>query len=52
MSLTYTGNSSGSGYSFLIADTIKITDNSSMNIGNDYSSLSDGSPIKSTALYE
>lgn len=51
-SLTYTGNSSGSGYTFLIADTITITGNSSMTLGNDYSSLSNGSPIKSSALYE
>lgn len=51
-SLKYTGNSSGSGYTFLIADTIKITGNSSMTLGNNYSSLADGSPIKSSALYE
>jgi hypothetical protein len=51
-SLTYTGNSGGSGYTFLIADSITVTGNSSMTIGNNYSSLANGSPIKSVALYE
>ncbi|MGH8013725.1 MAG: pilus assembly protein TadG-related protein [Candidatus Binataceae bacterium] len=51
-SLTYNGNSSGSGYTFLIADTLSINGNSSLTIGNDYSSLSDGSPIKASTLYE
>lgn len=51
-SLTYTGNSSATGYTFLIADTIGATGNASMTIGNDYSSLANGSPIKSSALYE
>jgi len=50
--VTYTGNSSGSGYTFLIADSITITGNSSMTIGTDYSSLSAGSPIKSSTLFE
>jgi putative Flp pilus-assembly TadE/G-like protein len=50
--LTYLGNSSVSEYTIIIANTITITGNSSITIGNDYSSLSDGSPIKSTALYE
>lgn len=50
--LKYTGNSAGSGYTFLIADTITITGNASMTLGNNYSALSNGSPIKSSALYE
>jgi hypothetical protein len=29
-----------------------VTGNSSFTIGNDYSSLADGAPIKSSALYE
>ncbi|MGH7916553.1 MAG: pilus assembly protein TadG-related protein, partial [Candidatus Binataceae bacterium] len=51
-SLTYNGNSSASGYTFLVSDTLSVNGNSSMTIGNDYSSLSDGSPIKSSTLYE
>ena len=50
--LSYYGNSSSSGYTFLVADMITITGNSSMTIGSDYSSLSNGSPIKSSTLYE
>ncbi len=48
--LTYLGNSSLSGYTFLIADKITITGNSK--VGDNYSSLSEGSPIESSALYE
>ena len=51
-SLTYTGNSSSSGYTFLIADTITINGNASATLGDNYSSLTDGSPIKSSSLYE
>ena len=50
--ITYVGNSSGSGYSILIGYTITMTGNSSFTIGNNYSSLADGAPIKSSALYE
>jgi len=51
--LTYTGNSSTSGYTFLIADTITLTGSQiTMTLGNNYSSLTDGSPIQSSALYE
>lgn len=50
--IRYTGNSSGSGYTFLIADTISMTGNSSMTIGTDYSSLASGSPIKSSTLFQ
>jgi len=49
-SLNYIGNSSASGYTLLIADTLSITGNS--NLGDNYSSLSNGSPIRSSALYE
>ncbi|MGH7986276.1 MAG: hypothetical protein ACREQX_08330, partial [Candidatus Binataceae bacterium] len=48
--LTYAGDSSAGGYTFLIADRITVMRNAKL--GNDYSSLQDGPPIKSTALYE
>jgi len=51
-SVKYTGNSSGSGYTFLIANSITMTGNTSMTIGTNYSSLSAGSPIKSSTLFE
>ena len=50
--LGFFGNSSSSGYTFLIADSITLTGNTSMTLGNNYSSLSNGSPIKSSTLYE
>ena len=50
--ITYNGNSSGSGYTILIGYTISTTGNSSFTIGNNYSALANGSPIKSSALYE
>jgi Flp pilus assembly protein TadG len=50
--LTYVGNSGGSGYTILVAYTISMTGNSSFTIGNNYSSLAHGAPIKSSALYE
>ena len=50
--LTYVGNSSGSGYTIIVAYDIAMTGNSSFTIGNNYSSLANGSPIKSSALYE
>ncbi len=50
--LTYVGNSGGSGYTILVAYDISITGNSSLTIGNNYSSLANGAPIKSSALYE
>ena len=49
-SLTYTGNSSSSGYTLILARTVTVSGNST--IGDNYSSLADGSPIRSTALYE
>ena len=50
--VTYVGNSSGSGYTILIGYTITMTGNSSFTVGNNYSSLANGAPIKSSALYE
>jgi hypothetical protein len=50
--LSYFGNSSGSGYTVLVAYTVSIAGNSSFTIGNNYSSLANGAPIKSSALYE
>jgi hypothetical protein len=50
--VTYVGNSSGSGYTILIGYTISTTGNSTFTIGNNYSSLANGAPIKSSALYE
>ncbi len=51
-SLSYVGNSSSNGYTFLIADTISLGGNATARLGSDYSTLPNGSPIKSTALYE
>ena len=50
--LAYDGTSSGSGYTSLIADTIKFTGTTTMTLGSDYSSLGGQSPIQSDALYE
>jgi len=49
-SLSYIGNSSLSGYTLLVADTVHITGNATL--GNNYSSLANGSPISSNALYQ
>ncbi len=48
--LTYNGNSSSSGYTILVADKLLINGNDTM--GNNYSSLADGSPIKGPVLAE
>jgi len=48
--LSYVGNSSNSGYTLLIADTLTIVGNST--IGNNYSLLSNGSPIQSATIYD
>ncbi|HUA34910.1 MAG TPA: pilus assembly protein TadG-related protein [Candidatus Binataceae bacterium] len=48
--LTYNGNSSSSGYTIIVADKLLINGNSHM--GNNYSSLADGSPIKAATLAE
>ena len=50
--LTFNGNSATSGYTFLISDTLTMTGNVSATLGSNYSSLTNGSPIKSTTLYE
>lgn len=50
--LTYTGTSSSSGYTILIAYKMTFTGTQTMNIGSNYSSLADGAPIKASALYE
>jgi Putative Flp pilus-assembly TadE/G-like len=43
-SVTYNGNSSRSGYSLVVAD--KFTTNGNSTVGTNYSSLTNGSPIK------
>ena len=48
--LTFSGNSSASGYSFVVADKLVISGNSS--VGTNYSSLPNGSLIKATVLAE
>jgi len=50
--INYVGNSSGSGYTILVGYKIAITGNSNFTIGDNYSSLANGAPIKSSALYE
>lgn len=48
--LSYVGNSSSSGYTFLVADTITIVGNSE--IGDNYNPLTNGSPIQSATIYD
>jgi hypothetical protein len=48
--LTYNGNSSSSGYTIVVADKISVSGNSTL--GTNYSSVTGGSPIKSTVLVE
>ena len=48
--VTYVGNSSLNGYSILVADKVVISGNAK--VGNNYSSLANGSPIKGTILAE
>jgi Putative Flp pilus-assembly TadE/G-like len=48
--LTYNGNSSASGYTIIVADKLLINGNSQM--GNNYTSLANGSPIKTPVLSE
>jgi hypothetical protein len=48
--LTYTGSSSGSGYTLLVAYDLSMA--GSGTLGDNYSSLANGSPIRSNALYE
>lgn len=51
-SLSYVGNSSLKGYTFLIAYRVSMSGNVTASLGSDYSSLPNGSPIKSIALYQ
>jgi hypothetical protein len=48
--LSFGGNSSVSGYSIVVANQLTLSGNAS--IGNNYSSLTGGSPIKGTILAE
>jgi len=48
--LTYFGNSSANGYTILVADTLALSGN--VTIDNNYSSLNDGSPIRTVVLSE
>ena len=48
--LTYNGNSSSNGYTILVADKLNLNGNAAL--GNNYSSLANGSPIKSAILAE
>jgi len=48
--LTYNGNSSINGYTILVADKLVLNGNAT--VGDNYSSLSNGSPIKAPALAE
>jgi Flp pilus assembly protein TadG len=48
--VTYSGSSTSDGYTIIVGDTISVSGNSVL--GDNYTSLDNGSPIKSTALYE
>jgi Putative Flp pilus-assembly TadE/G-like len=48
--VSYSGSSSSDGYTIIVGDTISVSGNSVL--GDNYSSLANGSPIRSTALYE
>ena len=48
--VTFNGNSSVNGYSIVVADRMVLSGNSSL--GNNYSSLANGSPLKGTTLAE
>ncbi len=48
--INYNGNSSASGYSIVVANQLVINGNSTL--GSNYSSLTNGSPIKGTILAE
>jgi hypothetical protein len=48
--VSFNGNSSSSGYTFVVADEISVSGNSTL--GSNYSSLNGGSPIKGTVLVE
>jgi hypothetical protein len=48
--LSFNGNSSASGYSIVVANELTLSGNASL--GSNYTSLANGSPIKSTILAE
>ena len=48
----YSGNSSSSGYTFVVGYDLTFSGNTNVTVGNNYSSLPGGSPIKTSALYE
>src|SRR6266481_6013654 len=48
--VTFTGNSSANGYSIVVAYQLVVSGNSSL--GSNYTSLTNGSPIKGTVLAE
>ncbi len=48
--VTFNGNSSAGGYSIVVADRLLLSGNST--VGNNYSSLTNGSPIRGTILSE
>lgn len=48
--LTYSGNSSSNGYSIIVAD--KLLANGNSQLGSNYTSLANGSPIKAPVLSE
>ena len=50
--ITYAGDSSASGYTVVVAYKMAFTGDRTSNFGDNYSSLADGAPIKSSALYE
>jgi hypothetical protein len=51
--LYYNGNGAqNASYTIVVADTIYMNGNVNMTFNKDYSSLANGSPIKSSALYE
>jgi hypothetical protein len=49
-SISFSGNSSASGYGIVVANQLTLSGN--VSIGNNYSSLTGGSPIKGTILAE
>lgn len=49
-SLTFNGNSSANGYSIVVANELTLSGNAT--VGDNYSSLTGGSPIKGTTLAE
>jgi Flp pilus assembly protein TadG len=50
--VAYSGSSSSSGYTILVAYDLALTGSGTLSLGNNYSSLANGSPIRSHALFE